>query len=426
MKYTIIIFMFLLMNTFVFPQNSVTIDYCINRAVANYPVIKNEILINNTNEINTKVLNSAYLPDIDFVGQATWQSDVTNVDIDIPFLTEPITDVPKDQYKLALELSQVIWDGGITSESKRFEKSKSDVELAKLKTDIYSYKEKIVDLYYSLLVLNKQLEIVTIKRWQLREQIKKAESGVENGVVLQSQLDLLLAEEINIEKSIIDLEFESEAVELMLEYLMGEEIPEFTNILIPALELNLNASISRPEMMYFDALKNQVTSSENLMSKARMPRFMAFGQLGYGRPGLNMLSDQFDTYAIVGARFSWNIWDWNKTKHKREIAGIQIQMINNQQKQFELMQNARVQAEIKRIDKYQKLIGKDEELIELRQNIIKSYSSQLENGVLQAGDYIIALNEEQSALLSLGMHEILLSKAKYSLIMILGKQNESN
>ncbi|HXK81228.1 MAG TPA: TolC family protein [Bacteroidales bacterium] len=414
------------LSTFLNAQEVITIDYCIDRAEKNYPIIKNELLIQNKAEKNLKVLNSGYLPALDFVGQATWQSDVTNIDIDVPFITEPITDVPKDQYKVALELSQVIWDGGAISGRKDLEKSNTKVEIAKIANDIYAYKEKIVDLYFNLLVLNKQNEIITIKRWQLREQIKELHSGVENGVVLQSQLDILLAEQIKIEQNLIDIEYEVLAVREMLEYLMGEEIPEFANILLPTPNIKANNSINRPEIDYFNALKMQAASSEALISKGRMPKLMAFAQLGYGRPGLNMLSDEFDTYAVVGAKFVWNIWDWNKTKRNREIIGINLQMIDNQKNQFEMFQQSQAQAQIKRIEKYDKLIMKDEEIVELRKGITSSYSSQLKNGVVRASDYIIALNEEQAAMLNLGMHEILLSKAKYSWLMAVGKQNENN
>lgn len=424
-KITFFLLVFFL-STFLNAQEVITIDYCIDRAEKNYPIIKNELLIQNKAEKNLKVLNSGYLPALDFVGQATWQSDVTNIDIDVPFITEPITDVPKDQYKVALELSQVIWDGGAISGRKDLEKSNTKVEIAKIANDIYAYKEKIVDLYFNLLVLNKQNEIITIKRWQLREQIKELHSGVENGVVLQSQLDILLAEQIKIEQNLIDIEYEVLAVREMLEYLMGEEIPEFANILLPTPNIKANNSINRPEIDYFNALKMQATSSEALISKGRMPKLMAFAQLGYGRPGLNMLSDEFDTYAVVGAKFVWNIWDWNKTKRNREIIGINLQMIDNQKNQFEMFQQSQAQAQIKRIEKYDKLIMKDEEIVELRKGITSSYSSQLKNGVVRASDYIIALNEEQAAMLNLGMHEILLSKAKYSWLMAVGKQNENN
>ncbi|HRW21341.1 MAG TPA: TolC family protein, partial [Bacteroidales bacterium] len=210
------------------------------------------------------------------------------------------------------------------------------------------------------------------------------------------------------------------------EYLMGEEIPEFANILLPTPNIKANNSINRPEIDYFNALKMQAASSEALISKGRMPKLMAFAQLGYGRPGLNMLSDEFDTYAVVGAKFVWNIWDWNKTKRNREIIGINLQMIDNQKNQFEMFQQSQAQAQIKRIEKYDKLIMKDEEIVELRKGITSSYSSQLKNGVVRASDYIIALNEEQAAMLNLGMHEILLSKAKYSWLMAVGKQNENN
>jgi outer membrane protein TolC len=424
MKKIIIVMMLFLCGLSALAQEIFTLDSCLNLSVQNYPLIRNEWHIQHKADLNKKVINSGYYPSIGFVGQATWQSEVTNIELDVPFFTEPIVDVAQDQYKLALDISQVIWDGGAMLKSENLNRQNAVVEQTKLQTDIYAYKEQVINLYYSLLALRKQEEVYTVKRWQLRERQKELESALKNGLILPAQLDVLMAETISIEQQIMDVQYESKAIQEMLEYFMGASISEFANILLPAPEISANISIVRPEMDYFSALKQQALASQKLLSVSRMPRISAFTQLGYGRPGLNMLSNEFSPYAIVGARLIWTPWDWNKTKNKREVVNVQLQILDVQQQQFEFIQHAKANAQWQRIEKLEKLIEKDEELLAVRKRITASFASQLQNGVVTAGEYVIALNDEQSALLGMAMHEILLSRAQVEYELIIGTLNK--
>lgn len=424
MKQIQLVFYLSLLSVLSFGQEVLTLDTCLSRAVKNYPLIQNELYIQQRTNLNVKSMNTGYLPSINIIGQATWQSEVTNLDIDVPFLTEPLTDLPQDQYKIAADISQVIWDGGNISNHKKLEHKRAYAEQQKLKVDIYAFKEEVVKLYFSLLVLQKQEEVITVKKWQIRERLKELESAVENGVILPAQMNMLLAENISVEQKILDIDYEIEAVQSILEFFMGENIPEFANILLPSPDISSDITIQRPEINYFQALKGQTEMSSDLLKTTHMPKIMAFSQVGYGRPGLNMLSAKFGPYAIVGAKIVWNPWDWNRTKYQREALVVQQQMLNVQESQFVFIQKAQANAQLQRIEKLQKMIEKDEELLVLRQSITASYSSQLQNGVVTSGEYIIVLNDEQTARLNLSMHEILLSKARVEYQIIVGKLTE--
>lgn len=53
-----------------------------------------------------------YLPKVNFNAEATWQSDVTKVNIPMPGISIPPPH--NDNYKLTIDVSQLIWDGGAT------------------------------------------------------------------------------------------------------------------------------------------------------------------------------------------------------------------------------------------------------------------------------------------------------------------------
>ncbi|HMI79891.1 MAG TPA: TolC family protein, partial [Ferruginibacter sp.] len=79
-------------------------------ARANYPIIKQKELISQTAALNISNISKGYLPQLNINGQATYQSDVTSVNVPIPNIK---IDAPeKDQYKIYAEASQLIYDGG--------------------------------------------------------------------------------------------------------------------------------------------------------------------------------------------------------------------------------------------------------------------------------------------------------------------------
>ena len=58
------------------------------------------------------------------------------------------------------------------------------------------------------------------------------------------------------------------------------------------------------------------------------------------------------------------------------------------------------------IDKYQKIIEKDREIVKLRESARKSAESQLEYGTVTASDYLQYINAEEQAKQNLIFHSI--------------------
>ena len=85
-------------------------------AKKNYPMVKQKDLIKRTAEISIDNLQKGFLPQINLNGQASYQSEVTEVLVKVPgFTSEPLS---KDQYKLVADLNQLVYDGGTTKEQK--------------------------------------------------------------------------------------------------------------------------------------------------------------------------------------------------------------------------------------------------------------------------------------------------------------------
>ncbi len=131
-----------------------------------------------------------------------------------------------------------------------------------------------------------------------------------------------------------------------------------------------------------------------------------------------MLSNEFEPYAIVGAKLVWTPWEWNKSKNEINLIQVRSDIVANAKDNFIMSQNALLEAQYQRIEKLKLLSEKDIELLELRESITKSYLAQLNGGVIKSTDYLNVLNDENSQRLKIELHELMLYEAivKYNLI----------
>ena len=94
----------------------VTLDECRRLAREHYPEIRQYDLVRRTEEYTLSNARRAWLPQLSLAAQATWQTEVPSFpDALAGMLAQQGIDMPgmnNDQYKVALELKQTLWDGG--------------------------------------------------------------------------------------------------------------------------------------------------------------------------------------------------------------------------------------------------------------------------------------------------------------------------
>jgi len=151
-----------------------------------------------------------------------------------------------------------------------------------------------------------------------------------------------------------------------------------------------------------------------------MPKVYAFVQGGYGRPGLNMLSNNFEAYYMVGANFKWTLWDWNKNRKDRKVLDVQKKMIQDKREMFDVNLNIDLQNRLSTIVKLEEALKRDNQIVELRSRITKTSASRFENGVITSSDYLADLNAEKVAKINLETHRIQLVQAKANYLLAKG------
>jgi hypothetical protein len=133
-----------------------------------------------------------------------------------------------------------------------------------------------------------------------------------------------------------------------------------------------------------------------------------------------MVNDEWTGFYIIGAKLSWTIWDRNKTEREKEILKINQGLINNRMESFD--KSVMIQAEkyLAEISKLQKIIEKDDEIIQLQENICNTAESKLLNGIITSTEYIKLVNDKSRSIIKKDMHSIQLIQAKRNYLRTIG------
>ncbi len=401
-------------------QEIVTLEQCQTWARENHPVLKQLDLYQQILDLKNENNATSFLPQVNLNGQATYQSAVTKIAIPLPNIKIPTVD--KDQYKFYLDFKQTIWDGGLSKAKELINNAENAGNLQQTEVELYQLKEKVNQFFFTSFLIQENLKILEKKKETLAERRKIVESAVSNGMVLSSELDQLLAELIKTEQLVIELKSNTETVLYAMSILTGKTTEQLKNLILPEEHAVADLPMKRPELNLFSRQNEILNANSEILQKQRNPRLFGFGQAGYGKPGLNMLNNKFDTYYLVGVGFSWNVLDWKTTSRQKQMIKLQQDIVQTKQQSF--LQNIDLASDQqnKQINQITELLKTDQKLISIRERITKTTASKLENGNITMADYIQDLNAETTARLMLETRKIQLKEAQIKLANIRGNE----
>lgn len=413
----LIIILFLFFGSFLQAQQKITLNECYDLVEKNYPLAKQTNLLQQKSALEIDALNKAKLPKIDINAQATYQSAVTQLPISLPNVT--ITPLNKDQYRATLDVNQLIYNGGMIEANSKLKEVQTQTVQQQVTVNLYQLKSRINYSYMMILLWQEQNRLLISKKNSILEKISEVKSGVRNGAILPASEQVLEAELLKLEQALTENSFQRIKELQNLASLTSTSFAENTILEQPILNLETNGT--RPEIQFFELQQTQIEASKDVISKSNLPKLNAFGQAGYGNPGLNMLNNSFESFYIVGLKLNWNVFDWNKSKTEKEALDVAKEIISTEKETFETNNQMQLNELKSEILKMETIIKTDVQIIQLREKVLQSYDSQLRNGVITSSDYITELNNLFDAKTNQKIHETQLQLAKINYQTIKGQ-----
>lgn len=397
---------------------SLTIEEAYQLAEVNYPLSRQRKLIESSENYTVQNALKGYLPQLSFNGQATYQSDVIQIPINIPGVNIPT--VNKGQYRFAGELNQTLFDGGTIRNQIKAADANAKIEESQLTSSLYQLKGRINQLFFGLLALNEQLTQIKLTQQDIRYGIDKTSAAVENGTAIKSNADVLRAELLKTEQKAIELKAAKRAFEEMLFQFTGLDTSD-SLVLIKPLSTIPAEQIQRPELGLYEAQEKGVYIQEKVLQSRNLPKVGLFIQAGAGNPNpLNMLSNELAGYYVGGLRLNWMLSGLYTLKNDKALLQIKEQKIAADRDNFLFNTNLQMRQQRAEVDKWHELTATDTSIIALRSSVKNTALIQLENGLITANDYLQQVNAEDQARQNLTTHEIQLLQAQYELKTTMG------
>jgi outer membrane protein TolC len=428
-----VLILFILITPFVSGlkgQKVLTLKECYEMAMAATPIAEEREAYSQISAEKDKNLSKGWLPTLDASGSFIYNSSVVDMTdvlgaIPIPGIADQIQPLPHEQYKLTVDINQVIYDGGAIKGARALEKADLNINEKQTETDLYKLRGQISGYYFNLLLLDRQKELLQSYHELITKRIASLNSALASGVILKSDIDVITSEKIKLEQQLSENRIRKASLLKILASLTGTEIDTSTEFVLPVTEEKLTDELTRPELQIFDLRKEQLDASLKVIQSKRMPKAFGFATLGYGNPpGSNFFKDEFATYYILGASIKWNIFDWNKAKNEKQVISLQQNIIDSRKSELTDNLNRLLDAKSAEISNLKSLLESDSELIALRKKITAAAESQYENGTITATDYMNEMNSERQALINYEIHKINLAMARVEYLNISGKEIE--
>src|SRR5674476_505914 len=262
-------------------QKILTLKECYNMALTANALANEKTGYSDISKLKDENLAKGWLPTLDANGSLIYNSSVIDMSsvlgsLPIPGIAGAIKPLPNEQYKVTVDINQVIYDGGAIKGARALEKADLNVNEKQTETDLYKLRGQINSFYFNLLLLARQKELLNTYLEIIKKRIASMQTGITNGVILKSDADVLTSEKIKIEQQLDENEIRKTSFLKVLSDLTGNKIDSSTEFILPSPASEISAELLRPELQLYDLRKEQLAAGIKVIDSKRLPKAFGF------------------------------------------------------------------------------------------------------------------------------------------------------
>ncbi|CAN5904144.1 hypothetical protein BH11GEM2_BH11GEM2_12560 [soil metagenome] len=376
-------------------------------------------------QLRQRSLDAEQRPSLSVESQGQYQSDVARLPFTLPGgVTVPVP--PHDTYDAKFVAQQRLYDPTLASR-----RSVEDAQLAesqsRLRSTLFAVRQSVNDLFFSALRAQSQLAELATTLTDLEAQLKVAGARVHEGQALPSEALALQAELLRRRQSVNELNASRRASLETLADLAGRSLDTLVVLAEPddgaavdRARTAIAALRMRPEYEQFTRLRELLQRQADARAALDRPTILAYGRAGYGRPGLNPLSDQFARYWLAGVQLQWKPFTWGTTDRDREVLTLQRQVVAQEEQQFTASLRRGVTQDVASIDRLAGIVSSDDEIVALREQIAAEARARYTEGAITSAEYVDRQTDVLSARISRALHRVELAQARTHFLTTLG------
>jgi outer membrane protein TolC len=369
------------------------------------------------------------LPVLTVVGLAQYQSDVTAfpLELQLPGGLRPAVP-PKDRYDARVEAEQSLIDPSV-GPRRAVERAQLAESQARVRSAIYGLREGVDDAFFTAARLQLARGEVETSITDLEAQLRVASDRIRLGAALPSEGAALQAEILQRRQALAEIDANRRAALTVLVELTGLRIDAEAVLALPdaagevaRARATIDEAPGRPEYAQFARMRELLQHQERAVSARDKPRVSAFAQAGYGRPGLNVLNTSFDSYWIGGLQLRWTPWSWGTTRRERELLAAQRRIVETEEAAFRNRIERSTATDLATIDRLEAAIATDDQIIALRERIVRETLRRFQEGVVTSADYVDRQTDVLNARLARATHRAQLAHARSRFLTLVGAE----
>src|SRR5258706_5671357 len=302
---------------------------------------------------------------------------------------------------------------------------------ARVRTSLFALRNEVNEAFFTAALMQEQIGALSSTIDSLEGRLSETDARVREGAALPGEAAAIDATILQHRQRLDEQRTARSTALARLGILTGRSIDADATLALPELDASASGARTalqklraRPEYEQFDRTRDRAARQQQLAAAADRPQLSAFGRVGYGRPGLNFINDQPETYGLAGLQLQWKAWTWNTSDREREALAIQQSIVTAEEQAFTSGLRRSIEADLAAIDRLQRSIAADDRIVALREGIDSAAKLRLREGVTTAADYLDRNAETLGAQFDRARHRVELAQARARLLTTLGLEGQ--
>ena len=389
------------------------------------PRVRGLQLQSDQTDLRLRNIESDRLPSIVAEGQAQYQSDVPTAPVLVPG-GRPLFSASKDTYDAHVRIDQRLMDKTIQPRLAA-ERAQLAEAQARIRTTLFGLRQEVNDAFFSAALLQERAGSIAATIADLEGRLREMNVRVQEGAALAADAGAIEATLLERRQDEAELRSTRHAALAKLSRLTARSIADTDVLGLPQLDAAITqarASVddtrARPEYEQFARTRARLARQQDVATAQDQPRISAFARVGYGRPGLNFINDQFESYGLAGVQVQWKAWTWGTTDREREALALQQQIVAADEAAFTKGLGRSTESDLAAIDRLTAALALDDRIISLRESIERSMQVRFQERVVTATEYLDRSAELLQARLASAGHRVELAQASAKFLTTLG------
>lgn len=386
---------------------TLTLGECEQRARANYPVAKQMGLVDLTASYTVDNIAKQWLPQVSLSGNFTGFTDV---------LKQPSAIEIKNYVASGmLSVSQTVYDGGGIAAGKRVAKAQADVSRRQTDVSIYDVLARVQQVYFGILLIDKQLEQYALLQSQLKVSRNNVESLMKGGLANESDIDEVAVEQVKASQQAEAAKSLRTSYVAMLGTLIGDTLPGDTRLAAPEMPSMPNAANHRPELDLYDAQNRLANEHLKQLNTRLRPNISLFGA-GVIHNSISPLAN--NGMLLGGVTVQWNIGALYTRKN--DIEKLKLQQSQNEvaREAFLFATRLRTQEANGQMESLRQQLKSDGEIVALRERIRQKSERKVQLGTESVNELLRQTLAVSQARQQMALHQVQLLQQAYTVVDI--------